>query len=99
MKTTHIVTAHLTLERETRTGGLVDLERTYRASVSLVRGTRDDLEVVWLSDMGELDDLELEGAVEQAEQAWMNAMRGLDSENDEAADAHMARCKEEREAL
>ncbi len=47
----------------------------------------------------ELDALELVGATEKAEELWWDLMRELDqdTEADEAADAHMARCKAEWE--
>jgi len=99
MITSHIIPVNIELERETPGGAIFDVERTYSAKVSLVKGTRDELEVEWLSDVGDLDDLELVGAVEKAVGLWWDLMRALDqdSEADQAADAHMARGKAERE--
>jgi len=99
MITSHIIPVNIELERETLYGETVDLERTYSARVSLVRGTRDELEVEWLSDVGDLDDMEEKGATEKAEELWWDLMRDLDqdSEADQAADAHLARGKAERE--
>jgi len=99
MITSHIIPVNVELERDTPSGETVDVERTYSARVSLVKGTRDELEVEWLSDVGDLDDMELVGAAEWAEELWRDLMRELDqdTEADQAADAHLARCKSERE--
>lgn len=99
MITSHIIPVTIELERETPSGAIFGVERTYSAKVSLVRGTRDELDVEWLSDIGDLDDLEEKGAAEKAEELWWDLMRELDqdTEADQAADAHMARCKAARE--
>ena len=99
MITSHVIAVTIELERDTLYGETVDVERTYSARVSLVRGTRDELEVEWLDDVGDLDDMELVGAAEWAEELWRELMRELDqdTEADQAADAHLARGKAERE--
>ena len=99
MITSHVIAVTIELERDTLYGETVDVERTYSARVSLVKGTRDELEVEWLSDVGDLDGMELVGAAEWAEELWRDLMRELDqdTEADQAADAHLARGKAERE--
>ncbi len=80
-----------------------DSEVELKATVSHVRGTRNDLEVVW-DDASQLvlDDMsrdEQKDYDNRAEVAWYDTMEKLDqdTEADEAADHHMAVCKERRE--
>ena len=73
------------------------VERTYEARVSLVPGTREETEVEWLSDIGELDDLEAIGAGEKAEELFWDWLREQPSELDDAIDHQLSLYKERRE--
>jgi hypothetical protein len=70
------------------------VERTFSAKVTQYS---DEIEVEWLSDIGELDDLELVGAQEKAEELFWDWAREQDSDLDQAIDNHMAVCKARRE--
>lgn len=75
-----------------------------RATVSLVAGTRDELEVEWTAETQPIIDgfdRAAEKAYEQmARESWHDAMEELDqdTEADEATDDQLARYKESREA-
>jgi hypothetical protein len=112
MKTTHLIPVYVEVERETTIGlaapslgsfsavgdELVEIELT--AKVSLVSGTRDELEVEWVGDsekrFDDLTDAEQEGAVERAETGWWDAMENEPSDEEVRADYELQRWKEER---
>jgi hypothetical protein len=78
-------------------------ETELMARVSLVKGTRDELEIEWLADSLEfVEELGPQGeqCFEQlAREAWHDRMASLDqdTEADEAADHQLALYKEHRE--
>lgn len=110
MKTSHVVTVHVELARPT-TPELVALpnsftldgrtynERPLEARVSLVNGTRDELEVEWIdeSQIAGMTDAEIEVASERAESLWRDAMKDEPSELDDAIDHQLDLYKERRE--
>ena len=114
MKTTHLVIVPVEVTRES-TAGLAALglgsfnvadeetvEILLTARVSLVKGTRDELEIEWVGESAtrfdDLMDNEQEGATEQAEALWWDAMRDEPSELEERIDHELMRWKEERYA-
>lgn len=77
---------------------LVELELT--AKVSLVKGTRDELEVEWVGESAarfdDLTDAEQEGCVEQAEEKWWIAMESEPTDAEVRADYELTEWKERR---
>lgn len=110
MKTSHVVTVHIELARPTTPelvalpnsftlDGLTYNERPLEARVSLVTGTRDELEVEWIneSQLDGMTDAEIKVASHRGESLWWDGMKDEPSELDDAIDHQLALYKERRE--
>lgn len=110
MKTSHFVTVHIELARPTTPelvalpnsftlDGMTYNERPLEARVSLVNGTRDELEVEWTneSQLDGMTEAEITTASDSAEQLWWEAMKDEPSEAEEQAERGLQIYKEMRE--
>lgn len=101
MKTSHLVTVHveLALPNSFTLDGMTYNERPLEARVSLVNGTRDELEVEWIDEarLQGMTDAEIKVANDRAESLWWDAMKDEPSEAEEQADHGLALYKERRE--
>lgn len=110
MKTSHLVTVYIEIERPTTPelvalpnsftlDGMTYNERALSAKVSLVNGTRGELEVEWPneSQLDGMTDAEIKTASDRAESLWWDAMRDEPSEAEEQAERGLQIYKEMRE--